>query len=475
MFTDKEYPATHSMATSWYIVDDDDNVGIMQFDDNGPVPFGINQDCSYANNLIFGELLNENEMAGSINFKAEQLHDLLGEPHLPIDEKNWFDIVVEIDKNKKDFFFSIIENSNSKIVFLGCISEIYGLYKIDVWKCTDDNSKIIKGSALDKLITSKIILNIYGIPEFEMDCDYNSELGDFEFKCGFGEVPYYIYLQPYWPSNLQRRMNIPKHPIKLSQIEYDKRGEILRIPGKFKDMENMQIATWYPSELVVSFSDEEVAIEDNRYTLLPMMDGTKSYVLTGAWEFDFCHYCPNPCNKKGHFLEKNCAVTFSRTNIVAPTVLFIISPLTDYYQRYHEYGFVKQLKKKMLITSYVGRILKIDGNEKWESAEEIAKKLSFEELLAQFKASHAWLDHVVETLNPRVIILSDNALDVFSEVYIISNNKVDINNHQYPIYKESDFEKEKEEIIRLSNLPYQGKVVRTSYSEEEVKRLKSIK
>lgn len=38
MITDKEYPATHSMSTAWYMVDADGNVGLMAFDDNGPVP-----------------------------------------------------------------------------------------------------------------------------------------------------------------------------------------------------------------------------------------------------------------------------------------------------------------------------------------------------------------------------------------------------------------------------------------------------
>ena len=32
MITDKEYPATHSMATSWYCVDEDGNVGIFDID-----------------------------------------------------------------------------------------------------------------------------------------------------------------------------------------------------------------------------------------------------------------------------------------------------------------------------------------------------------------------------------------------------------------------------------------------------------
>lgn len=43
MKTDKEYPATHSMSTAWYMVDDEGNIGIMEYNENGPVPFGVRE------------------------------------------------------------------------------------------------------------------------------------------------------------------------------------------------------------------------------------------------------------------------------------------------------------------------------------------------------------------------------------------------------------------------------------------------
>lgn len=36
MKTNTEYPATHSMSTAWYIVADDGNVGILDYNENGP-------------------------------------------------------------------------------------------------------------------------------------------------------------------------------------------------------------------------------------------------------------------------------------------------------------------------------------------------------------------------------------------------------------------------------------------------------
>ena len=36
---EKEYPATHSMSTAWFGIDEDGDVALIKFDDNGPVPF----------------------------------------------------------------------------------------------------------------------------------------------------------------------------------------------------------------------------------------------------------------------------------------------------------------------------------------------------------------------------------------------------------------------------------------------------
>ena len=52
MKTDKEYPATHSMATAWYMVDDDDNVAIIEYNENGPVPCDVPEEAT--EDLLFG-------------------------------------------------------------------------------------------------------------------------------------------------------------------------------------------------------------------------------------------------------------------------------------------------------------------------------------------------------------------------------------------------------------------------------------
>ena len=52
MITDKEYPATHSMSTAWYAADEDGNVAIIDYNENGPVPWGAETDLCIEN-IIF--------------------------------------------------------------------------------------------------------------------------------------------------------------------------------------------------------------------------------------------------------------------------------------------------------------------------------------------------------------------------------------------------------------------------------------
>lgn len=275
MLIDKEYPATHSMLTSWYMVDDDGNIAIMQGDDNGPVPFGVREEY-FADSMFFGESLDDNEICGAIELTKEQIEETLGQSRAPKDITSWWEIVVEIDTSRRQEFLQIVEDS--PIHNYGCVSESLGLYKIDVAWCTDDNYAIIKGSALDRLVSSGIIRSVYRIPELNLDCKYNEATKEYVFTKEFENNSYYLYTQPYWPQIIQKRVHIPRYPVKIEQVHPDKREKILRIPGKFSEIEYMQIAEWYPC---AAYSvGETVDIDGCDYALFPMADGTEKYVLT---------------------------------------------------------------------------------------------------------------------------------------------------------------------------------------------------
>ena len=118
MKTDKEYPATHSMSTAWYIVDEDGNVGIMDFDDNGPVPFDVPSDA-VIDELVFGDY--ENEVFSKIDLTDEQIDELIKNPHSPTEEEYWIEPIIQIDLNKEKDFFELVDNKDFKIKI--CVSK----------------------------------------------------------------------------------------------------------------------------------------------------------------------------------------------------------------------------------------------------------------------------------------------------------------------------------------------------------------
>ena len=106
MKTDKEYPATHSMSTAWYIVDEEGNVGILYFNENGPVPKETEQTC--IEDLMFGHEEDwEKKQTLPIELSEQQIFEMLSDPRLPEDTDFNYFTVVEILKEKESEFIEL--------------------------------------------------------------------------------------------------------------------------------------------------------------------------------------------------------------------------------------------------------------------------------------------------------------------------------------------------------------------------------
>ena len=120
MKIDKEYPATHSMSTAWYVADEDGNVAIMDYNDNGPVPWETEQTC--IEELIYGHQENyETKDFIAIDLTDDQIDDLMEKPHLPEDEELWVDCIFQIDLAQEQDFLVLAKNPDIRIEL--CISK----------------------------------------------------------------------------------------------------------------------------------------------------------------------------------------------------------------------------------------------------------------------------------------------------------------------------------------------------------------
>ena len=138
MKTDKEYPATHSMSTAWYVADEDGNVAIMDYNDNGPVPWETEQTC--IESLIYGHQENsETKDFIAIDLTDDQIDDLMENPHRPEEEDLWFDCIFEIDLDQEQDFLELAKNPDIQIEL--CISKKRGMYSVDCYDCAEERGK----------------------------------------------------------------------------------------------------------------------------------------------------------------------------------------------------------------------------------------------------------------------------------------------------------------------------------------------
>lgn len=280
MKTGKEYPATHSMSTAWYVVDDEGNVGIMDYNENGPVPNGLTE--YGVGELVWG-LCNDSEENKEIPIKltTQQIYENLMGEHSPNDEDLWFDCIVKIKPTLSDRFLQLCENADIEEYI--CISKEEGIYIFDAFNCTDNENNncgvVLQGSSLEKMLEEKIIESVFRYNEFNNKDTFNSSTNKPEHTKEYDSCAFFIFHQPYWEEFLPKKMSSPQFPVKLSQLPDDIRRKVHLIPGKFSELDTFQIAEYYPSNTTHSLADPVVLIDGSEYNVLPLPDGTEAYLL----------------------------------------------------------------------------------------------------------------------------------------------------------------------------------------------------
>lgn len=465
MKTDKEYPATHSMSTAWYMVDTDGNVGLMAFDDNGPVPdFEHVQPELGLSDLVFGQGFSADDTCGGIHLNEAQLHELLGAPRRPDDVEQWFDVCLAVAPERTAEFLSLCNDKN--IMNCGCVSPEMNLFLVYVANCVDyENDCIIEGSPLDRMIKGGMIRAVYQLPELDVSSEYDRSTESVVFTKEFDNAPFYVYCQSYWTSDLQHRMNVPTHPVGIGQIDEAYRKKMLHVPVRFKDAEDLQIAQWF----VCKSNAHEVAIGNAGYSLFPIDKHTGRYFLTSPFRFDFYEYCPEKDRYKCDKCTYSCATLVRVINSLTPTTLYVASPARKI--DIEQLDLPQKIKDRIVAVSYIPKFPHKVSVYDWLSEDRLKSLMTTDVLTALLSSSRDWFENVVRIVNPQVIIIDDEALPVFAAVFPIADNELRINNQNYPIFKESSVGEDEDGVISLSEKPYRGKIFRMSYSEHEVDAL----
>lgn len=253
MITDKEYPATHSMATSWYCVDEDGNVGIFDIDDNGPVPVGeYRQNC--VDEVFYEDFTFEEAQFKRLQLSPDQITQML-EPmdmedvweESDIDNRqinvSWMEVIVQIDMDKFDIFKKAHELDESPYHPLVCLSEELGLFYADFF----DNK-----AGVDLLEQNDVVKAKFKAPHFEYTDEDDKEEQE-KIEKENKKFPVYIYRQNYWPFHDPAiRVTCPKNPLKIDQLPNIIKRQVKTLPVRFSKKEKIQLAELLPVDSIWS-------------------------------------------------------------------------------------------------------------------------------------------------------------------------------------------------------------------------------
>lgn len=226
MFKDKEYPATHSMSTAWFFIDLDENVAILDFDDNGPLPDGISD---YSPSDVFTNLMvsDKNEVR-MLNLTSLQSDELLKKLK-PYNQKENIDfgLFVQIDTNQTDYFVELlkpIQVKHPECSIIVCLSSSIGLYYAEFFYLNDRQKRDLK--------KKKTILK-YLDSNLDSDYDFDETLGDYRYNHNYHHFPFFHFKQPYWTGRMMRKLYSPKHAMKSSQLPEEIAERGIRLPVHF--------------------------------------------------------------------------------------------------------------------------------------------------------------------------------------------------------------------------------------------------
>lgn len=438
----KEYPATHSMSTSWFFADEEGNVADFEFNENGPVPEKANETDSCLESMLMNDFSSKDEN-GISHFpldkkQAEHLLSFL-KPAEPADA---FSAIVQIDlAQKEDFLASFLDRKREN--YIVCFSGKYGLYAVEHFEEGQYKDLVIRG----------IILKTSDWDFWFTDiCD---DYGNVRWKNDNAEMlPFYIYQQECDPRKLMTKTITPENPFKLSQLPTHIQSKVVRLPLKFSQYDKIQIAEYFPFEKTMFMDDENTL--GISFHLLPTESGSELFFASNIFS-EFCDW-----DSENSF--------WPHCTSLSPTILYISTNIRhyDFHNKLNELEEFLQHNCAAISTNITNVIpsplikLKEKGIPIPES------------VAAHVSDKAGYLEQAFDYVHPRVVIIFEDALpklrqwETDTHEFSMDANHIRINSCDYPYFFCNDVENNINAIRELASLPYRGRK-RCVLSEEEFK------
>ncbi len=446
MKTDKEYPATHSMSTAWYAVDVDGNVALMNYNEEGPVPQGCPE--YFLERLAF-ELNHDDSTFPTAKFSDEQISEIIaGVQKCDFYERSDF-FIVEVRNDFLQEFMQKMSNldEDETIVRLSPTSNMFCVCFL-----YDDNTY----GLMEEIYKQGGIVNSYSVDYWISD-DWDDKTDSIKWNFRFSKTPFFVYAQPYWTGDLMARLIVPENPVKITQMPEKIQRSATCIPVRFCNTEKLQIAEYTAFDMH-SCSDADI-IESKEYYTLPTLEGVEKRICSTSLPKSAlisCNEC-KLCNLPHLVYYNDKAHPFEFTN--EPTVLIVATIKNhDSIYCYEENRGVKYISKSAIIYLTHGYFFNLMEGE---AKDDVVKDM--------FKNCRVHFENTLSTINPNVIVVRDNAVDILTSIYPLSNHTINVNGTIYPCFTESEVGDNLDCINDLADKPYRGsKLERPIIEIEEV-------
>lgn len=288
----KEYPATHSMSTSWFFVDKDDNVAIFDFQDNGPIPDDADDDYGIED-FCFCDTVVEKDGMKVLPYTDEQVLDFMDgcwEDNVS-DDYYWSYEVFQIDLSKEKAFFDYLREARKKHEDEEwdkpfspiCLSRTLGLYLVDL--DSYDYGEGFSNPHAKYLFDSGIVQRFAPCPSYyDSDVEWNAKnpaaIG--KKKAKTIHCPFLLYVGQYDARLPHIRVSEPKQPVKLSQLPPKLREKCKRMNLRFLDTPVIQVSRECLSHSSVGTGDHVgyLTTEDgHEYIEVVMPNGELKFAL----------------------------------------------------------------------------------------------------------------------------------------------------------------------------------------------------
>lgn len=417
MLLNKEYPATHSMSTSWYGIDSDGNVAIFEFDENGPVP----------------QLTEQEGIEGILGWKfVEELSS--GMKSLTLTEAQANEVIVHLNDfvsvEQIKYTSSIVKIKSGRIEeFEQKVSEIREAKK---YNCFAPNILYLNRTlgllvvsldgvynhVLEEILASGIIEKVRCF-EFDNENQWDEVTKSVKYSHECAGMPFYLYQQPYWPQYLTERTYVPAYPLKEEQLNPLARALALRFDRSFSEIDKLQIAAYFPYDAEL---DQQAIDSDGEAFWLPVNNNEEALIKVSE--------IPGTVNLGVEIIE---------VSSVCPTIVVVmVGEQEDYMWKWKTHVYKSSLC-----------------------------------VMRVYQKQHLTERRIIDLINhvnPYVIIVYDDLTDFFEASFAYTDKKAVINGQCYPVLLESEVDGNMAYLDEQSLRPYRGKRVNRIVATRKIKK-----